>query len=74
MYIRNLNKKYHVKNNNLDIFENVQRVLNRKYFILGLRVVYVKYNTYFTFYDSFKFSYSPYIVCVLKIRNKVLRP
>ena len=74
MYIRNLNTKYHVKNNNFDIFENVSESLNRKYFILGFRVVYVEYNTQFTFDVSFKFSYSPYIVCVLKIRNKILRP
>ena len=74
MYIRNLNKKYHVKNNNLIYLKMFQRVLNRKYFILGFRVVYVEYNTYFTFYVSFKFSYSPYIVYVLKIRNKILRP
>ena len=73
MYIRNLNKKYHVKNNNLIYLKMFQRVLNRKYFILGFRVVYVEYNTYFTFYVSFKFSYSPYIVYVLKIRNKILR-
>ena len=73
MYVINLNKKYYVKNN-FDIFENILESLNKKYFIIGFRIVYVEYNTQFTFDVSFKFSYSPYIVCVLKIRNKVLRP
>ena len=44
MYVINLNKKYYVKNN-FDIFENILESLNKKYFIIGFRIVYVEYNT-----------------------------
>ena len=44
MYIINLHIKYYVKNN-FDIFENILESLNKKYFIIGFRIVYVEYNT-----------------------------